>query len=93
MAAMKIEITQDDGRVQSRAITTRNGDNMNVHSQTAYLHRTGRAYPDPFRLNVRNPSEAHAPGIYELDPSSFRINGYGDLEINRYEMTLIPVKS
>lgn len=87
---LTIEINSQDCGVESRNVQTKSGPQTFYH-QTAYLHRPGVAYPDRFRLPVRSPAEAYAPGRYTLGDGSYRVGRYGDLEINRFEMTLHPV--
>ena len=49
----------------------------------------GRDFPRPFNLTVET---AYPVGRYELSPDSFRVNAYSSLEINPYNISLVPVK-
>ncbi len=87
---IKIEINRQDCEVQTRQIQGKNGPRA-IHEQRAYVHQGG-AHPTPFTLSLRSPAEAYPAGDYELDPSSLQVNGYGGLELNRFEMRLTPIK-
>jgi hypothetical protein len=53
---------------------------------------TGEDYPLVFSLVVGNDkgSQPYKPGTYTLDPSSFRQGRFGDLEIDPYNLALVP---
>lgn len=86
---MLVEIVREDCAVESRNANTKNGPQTFYH-QTAYLHLPGQAYPSRFRVPVRGPADAYQPGRYTVSPGSYRINPYGDLEINRFDFSLQP---
>jgi len=88
--SIEIELNTNDCQVQSRKVNGKNGP-REIHEQRAYFH-TGGAYPTPFNLSLRDPSQAYPSGKYTLDPSSFQVNGYGGLELNRFEIRLVPIK-
>ncbi len=76
--------------VQSRTIQGKDGKaDKTYYSQKAYAH-TGGAFPVEFKLPLENQNSAYPSGAYLLDPSSFAVGRYGDLEINRFEMKLTP---
>lgn len=87
---MFIEINRDDCAIESRNVNTKNGP-MTFYHQTAYLHLPGQAYPSRFRVPVRSAAEGYAPGRYVLSPACYRINPYGDLEVNRFDFALQPI--
>lgn len=88
---LEIELNPNDCQIQTRLINGKNGQRT-IHEQQAYLH-TGAAYPIPFKLSIRNASEAYPSGKYTLHPSSFQVNQFGGLELNRFEIRLVPMKA
>lgn len=90
---LEIELNTNDCQIQTRQVTIKEtGEQRTIHEQQAYFH-TGGAYPVPFKLSIRNASEAYPSGKYTLHPSSFRVNKFGTLELNRYEIRLSPIKT
>ncbi|WP_421711326.1 single-stranded DNA-binding protein [Alcanivorax sp.] len=88
---LEIELNTNDCQIQTRSVNGKNGQRT-IHEQQAYLH-TGAAYPIPFKLSIRNAAEAYPSGKYTLHPSSFQVNQFGGLELNRFEMRLVPIKA
>lgn len=88
---LEIELNTNDCQIETRMINGKNGQRT-IHEQQAYFH-TGGAYPTPFKLSIRNASEAYPSGKYTLHPSSFQVNQFGGLELNRFEMRLVPIKA
>ena len=84
---IKIELNANDC-----AVITREANGNTFHEQQAYLH-TGSAYPMPFKIPLRNPGAAKPSGQYTLDPSSFKVNQYQALELDRWNLKLIPLKA
>lgn len=64
---------------------TKNGTQL--RKQQAALD-IGGDYPLPFYMTVNEP---YKPGRYTLSPASFRVNGFQSLELNRFEMELVPL--
>lgn len=87
---IEIEINSNDCQIQTRTVNGKNGSRT-IHEQQAYLH-TGAAYPVPFKLSLRNAADAYPSGKYTLDPSSFQVNQFGGLELNRFEIRLTAPK-
>lgn len=79
-----VEINQKDGGLQA----VKRGENTRYH-QNAYLH-TGQAYPLPFKINLQEPVP-YGSGKFNIDPLSFRIGKYGDLELDPYGFKLVPL--
>jgi len=63
----------------------------NYYYQRAYLILSTTKFPVEFELSLNDSAPANLPGRYSLSDSSFRVNQYGSLEINRFDMTLVPV--
>ena len=88
---LKIELNANDCQINSRIVNGKNGQRT-IHEQQAYYHNGG-AYPMPFKLSIRTPADAYPSGEYTLHPDSFTTNQYGNLELNRFEMRLVPLKA
>jgi hypothetical protein len=58
--------------------------------QIAYMH-TGDLYPVKVIFNFNNAHECQAVGKYYLSPQSFRVNLYGSLELDRFNLKFVPV--
>lgn len=91
---IKIEIKS--GTATDRTINTKNGP-MNFREQEAWAHlydRDGNAQPYPQRilvdLDVRANQLPYAPGLYQLDPSSFFVNRFGGLTVGRIKLRAMP---
>ena len=84
---MKITIVEGHHQPESR--TTQKGL---MWSQKAYAD-LGGAFPAQMKITLQSPNEAYRPGDYELSPESFRIGQYGDLEVNRFNIKLVPVSA
>lgn len=52
----------------------------------------GKLYPVEVRWSVESETHFISPGKYTLSESSFKVNQYGDLELDRYNMALIPLR-
>lgn len=75
-------------QVEERSINAKSGPQI-IRSQTACLD-LGNGYELPFRVGLgKNP--AYPAGEYDIDPRSFKLSDYGDLELSRY-LDLIPVQ-
>lgn len=60
-----------------------------VYEQNAYVHMGG-LFPVEIKLTHSDHNDAYAIGKYELSPSSFKVNQYGQLELDRFGMALLP---
>jgi hypothetical protein len=68
--------------------TTKTIKENTFYEQKAYADMGG-AFPVEFKLPLNSPVEANPIGSdYELDPASFKINQYGNLEIDRFNIKL-----
>lgn len=81
-----LKISIIEGHHQPISRNTRNGVMWN---QDAYVH-LGGAYPSKMKIPLDSPSGAYPPGEYELSPDSFRVGQYGDLEVNRFGLKIVP---
>lgn len=83
---MLIEIFQENSQKCVKSVK----DN-NFYYQVAYLHLESTKFPVEFQLSLGSNDPAYIPGKYTLSDSSFRVNQYGSLELNRFAMQLIPL--
>lgn len=76
--------------VKSAAVeeTLNNKSGKIMRSQTAGLD-LGNGFSLPFRVGLGS-RPAYQPGEYDIDPKSFALNGYGDLQLGRY-VDLVPL--
>jgi hypothetical protein len=58
------------------------------YEQKAYADFEG-PYPVEFKIALNAPVDAYPIGSdYELDPSSYKVNQYGNLELDRFNIKL-----
>lgn len=60
--------------------------------QNAYAHMGG-AFPQQIEIPLRNPSDAYAVGEFTLDLSCFQVGKFKNLELNPFELRLVPASS
>jgi len=84
---MKIEIIEGFHLPEARTVK----DNT-YYSQKAYINKGG-AFPEQFLVPLAAPINAYPIGNYEIDPNSYQVNQYGSLEINRFNLKLLPIKN
>jgi len=84
---MKIEVTQEPINVRQGV---KDGKQWTRREQPAYIHN-GNAYPARFLINLGDNAQPYPPGLYTLDPRSFSVGQYGDLQIGR-TIHLAPAK-
>lgn len=60
-----------------------------VYEQKAYANMGG-VFPVEFKITHDDHNNAYPIGKYQLAPSSYKVNQYGQLELDRYGMKLIP---
>lgn len=82
---MKIEIA--NSQVITRNFTSKQGKPVTIYEQSAYIFLPNEKYPRPLKLTLDNPS-GYAPGMYQLDPSSFYTDKYDSLAVRPI---LVPV--
>lgn len=89
---MKIEIVKGHDEVVSRQIPKKDGTKMDVFSQNAYMHQ-GHAFPTMFSISIEHPNQAYQAGEYTLCPTSYKVNAYGNLELDKYNVKLLRVSA
>lgn len=53
---------------------------------------TGSDFLLPFDVSLKSQADHYEPGEYTLAPECFRVSRYGGLEINPFDLRLIPTK-
>jgi hypothetical protein len=90
--SVKVQILKGFEQVESRSIKTRDGSPRILYSQKAYLHKGG-PFPVEFTLGVESPPLAYPIGDYSLDLDCLRVNKFGSLEVDPYNVTLQKIVS
>lgn len=81
-----LKISIIDGHHQAQSRSTKNGVR---YFQEAYAH-LGGAFPQQIEVPLKNPAEAKPVGEYSLDLSAFQVGRFKNLELNPFELKLIP---
>lgn len=71
------------------AAQTRNTKNGARYFQFAYADMGG-AFPQEIEIPIRNPAEAKPIGEYSLALSTFQVGRYKNLELNPFQLDLVP---
>ena len=72
----------------------RDGKSRQMRHQVAYLHKIdgyGEEQSIQARIPLGSDQAPYVPGEYYLSSASLRVNQYGDLELDRFNIDLIPV--
>jgi hypothetical protein len=65
-----------------------------LHKQQVAMHQ-GKDYPLVFDVTIatgQDEPKPYQPGKYSIDPTSFRLNRFGSVELDPYGLRLVPVK-
>jgi hypothetical protein len=81
-----LKISIIDGHHQALSRTTKTGVR---YYQEAYAH-LGGAFPQKIEVPLQAPADASPIGDYSLDISNFQAGKYKNLELNPFELKLIP---
>jgi hypothetical protein len=84
---INVEILKGYNDVQNRSIKTKDGSPRVLYSQKAFLD-LGGAFPIEFTLSVESPALAYPVGNYQLNLSCIKVNKFGSLEIDPYNVSL-----
>jgi hypothetical protein len=85
--SVKVQILKNFEGVDTRSIKQKDGSPRVLYSQKAYLHKGG-AFPIEFTLTVESPALAYPVGDYNLDLNCLRVNKFGSLEVDPYNVNL-----
>lgn len=66
------------------------GTKMVFREQAAAILKSGEDFPHPFRLGLDESQAPYPPGDYQVDPSSFTVGRFDNLEIGR-RVVLVPI--
>jgi hypothetical protein len=83
---LKISVIDGHHLVQQRQ--TKNGVR---YFQEAYAH-LGGAFPQQIEIPLRDPADAKPIGDYTLDLSTFQVGRFKNLELNPFELKLVPAQ-
>jgi hypothetical protein len=83
-----LNISIIDGHHQAQSRNTKNGIR---YFQEAYAH-LGGAFPQQIEIPLRNPADAKPIGEYTLDVSTFQVGRFKNLELNPFELKLLPLQ-
>jgi hypothetical protein len=90
---IRVEITSEQVTERegvSGELSKNPGKPFKTRKQTAYLHRDGQTYPDRFEISLGD-LKPYKPGHYALAPQSYKVGKFGDLEIDRFNLLLLPL--
>ncbi|WP_313244254.1 single-stranded DNA-binding protein [Stenotrophomonas rhizophila] len=76
--------------VTPREITTKNNTKMVFREQSAAIMKDGEDFPHPFRLTLDDVQAPYPAGEYQVDPSTFTVGRFDNLEIGR-RVVLVPI--
>lgn len=82
-----LKISIIDGHHQAQSRTIKDGVR---YFQEAYAH-LGGAYPQQIQISLKAPMDAKPVGEYSLDISNFQVGRFKNLELNPFELKLMPV--
>jgi len=87
---MSLVIEIDSNEVKTRSGTSaKTGKDYNIREQTAYAHIPGQRYPQQIKLMLEDNQMPYPVGKYQLDPSSFYVGRFDDLQI-RVKLANLP---
>ena len=85
-----IEIMENRNRPIAKVIREGKPDEKTFYEHEVYLHKAG-LYPIECRLPAKSATHIITPGKYVLSKNSFKVGQYGDLQIDRYAIELVPL--
>ena len=83
---MNIEIFQEDQQKCVRTIKTNN-----FYFQNCYMNSSTSKFPIAMQVSLGEAEQPYAAGKYNICDSSYKINQYGNLELSKYDLRLIPI--
>jgi hypothetical protein len=91
MSTQQLVITIKVGQAEGREIQLKNGQKKKVADQIAFIEANDEVRKIRIPIDVENNQAPYPPGKYTLASSSFSVGKFHDLEINRYELALVPL--
>lgn len=80
MSEIEVEIRSDEIRMKS-GISARTNKNYSIREQDGFIHLPGEPYPQRCCMMLEEGAAPYQPGIYELDPASFFVGRFGQVNI------------
>ncbi|MFN3014301.1 single-stranded DNA-binding protein [Vibrio coralliilyticus] len=86
---LKVEVFPEHEQIETRTIPSRDDKPPRViYEQIAYAYLGGK-FPVEMKLSLEKDESVYKAGIYMVDSSSFVVNNYGKLELNKYGLKLV----
>lgn len=92
MSSNQLVITIRVGTAQGREIKLKDGSLKKVADQIGFIEVNDEVRKIRIPIDVANGAKPYPVGTYGLSASSFAVGKFHDLEINRYELALVPLK-
>lgn len=87
---MSLIVEIDSTEIKTRSgHSERSGKDYSIREQVAYAHIPGQRYPQMIKLSLEQGQMPYQVGKYQLDPGSFFVGRFGDLQI-RVKLTNLP---
>jgi hypothetical protein len=91
MSVLKVQILKDFNYCDSRSIKLKDGSPRILYSQKAFLNKGG-PFPVEFSIGVESPSLAYPVGDYGLHLDCIKVNKFGKLEFDAYDLKLVKLQ-
>lgn len=91
MSIQQLVITIKVGQAEGREITLKNGNKKKIADQIGFVEMNDEVRKVRIPIDVEGGQVPYPAGRYALGASSFSVGKFHDLEINRYEMALVPL--
>lgn len=87
---MSLVIEIDSSEVKTRSgVSAKTGKDYSIREQVAYAHIPGNRYPQQIKLTLEDGQHPYPVGKYALDPSSFYVGRFDDLQL-RVKLANLP---
>lgn len=89
---MPLVITIKSGTAQVRQVNTKNGPKK-VAEQVGFISHDDEVRKVRIPVAVEDGQAPYPPGDYLLSAGSFEVGNYGDLQVNRFRISLEAVRA
>jgi Helix-destabilising protein len=79
------------GQAESRDIRLKSGATKRVAEQVGIVEIDDEVRKIRLPIDIEGGQKPYEPGVYALAPSSFTVGKFHDLQVNPYELRLVPV--
>lgn len=76
--------------VRDYEVPNKDGSKQKRYSQEEIYLYTGARFPLVISVNIDSVAECYPPGEYILNPKCLRVSKYGGLELDSYNISLLP---